>query len=145
MTSSTNSDKSKKRDFSEKVIKFIQYDDLIKETMLQHRKEINELKTQKKQIELIILDYLEKMNNDVINYGENDVLRRVEKQKKAPLNKDIMRVAIIEDMKKSGFIKNDEQGSEIIERMFESMENKRPVTNIVELKRKTIKKDKNKK
>jgi hypothetical protein len=84
------------------------------------------------------------MNNDIINYGENDVLKKVEKQKKAPLNKDIMRVAIMEDMKKSGFIKNDEQGEQIIERMFESMEMKRPVTNVVELKRKIIKKQRDK-
>jgi len=58
--------KNKKRDFQEKVIKFIQYDDLIKETMIQHRKDINELKVQKKELELFLLDYLDEMNNDII-------------------------------------------------------------------------------
>jgi hypothetical protein len=39
---------------------------------------------------------------------------------------------------------DDEQGEQIIERMFESMEMKRPVTNVVELKRKIIKKQRDK-
>lgn len=131
--------KAKKRDFQEKVIKFIQYDDLIKETLLNHRKEINELKLQKKELELYLIDFLEEMNNDIINYGESDVIKKVERQKKAPLNKEIMRKAIIEDMIKEKFIKSETQGEKIIEKMFESMENKRPVTNVVELKRKSMK------
>jgi hypothetical protein len=133
---SKDSDKSKKREFNEKVIKFVQYDDLIKETMLEHRKQINELKTQKKELELFLIDYLDEMGNDIINYGTNDTIKRIEKQKKGPINKEIMRVSIIEDMKKGGFIKTEEQGEKIIEKMFETMENKRPVTNVVELKRK---------
>lgn len=134
-----DSGKSKKRDFQERVIKFIQYDDLIKETMLEHRKQINELKAQKKELELYLIEFLDEMKNDIINYGENDVIKKVERQKKAPLNKEIMRKAIIEDMIKEKFIKTEAQGEKIIEKMFESMENKRPVTNIVELKRKSIK------
>jgi hypothetical protein len=137
---SKDSDKmKKKRDFSEKVIKFIQYDDLIKETMLEHRKQINELKIQKKELELFLIDYLEEINNDVINCGESDVIKKVEKQKKAPLNKTLMKKSIIEDMIKEKFIKTEEQGEKIIEKMFENMENKRTVTNVIELKRKSIK------
>jgi hypothetical protein len=140
---SKDSDKmKKKRDFSEKVIKFIQYDDLIKETMIEHRKQINELKTQKKELELFLIDYLDEINNDIINCGESDVIKKVEKQKKAPLNKTLMKKSIIEDMIKEKFIKTEEQGEKIIEKMFENMENKRAVTNVVELKRKSIKQKK---
>ena len=53
-----------------------------------------------------------------------------------------MRVSIIEDMQKSGFIKTEKEGDKIIERMFETMENKRPIKSIIELKRKSLKKPK---
>lgn len=136
-------DKSKKkRDFSEKVIKFIQYDDLIKETMLEHRKQINELKVQKKELELFLIDYLDEINNDIINCGESDIIKKVEKQKKAPLNKSLMKKSIIDDLIKEKFVKNEEQGEKIIEKMFENMENKRQITHVVELKRKSLKKNK---
>lgn len=128
-----------KTEFFEKVNKYIQYDDIIKETMMDHRKEINELKSQKKDLELYLLKYLERIEQDTINVGETDRIVKVEKQRKAPLSKEIMRCAIIEDLKKEGKIENEKEGEEIIERMFKSMENKRPVKSIVQLKRKKLK------
>jgi hypothetical protein len=129
-----------KVEFFEKVNKYLQYDDVIKESMIEHRKEINELKSQKKNLELYLLDYLESVNNDIINVGESDKLVKVERQKKAPLNKEIIKCAIIDDLKERGIIKNEKEGEDTIERMFESMENKRAIKNIVQLKRKKIKK-----
>lgn len=124
-----------KTEFFEKVNKYIQYDDLIKKEMLKFRKEVNTLKEEKKDLETYLLKYLEVQKGDTINVGDEKILK-VETQKKAPLNKEIMKSVIIDDMKKEGFIRNEREGEIIIQRMFDSMEKNRPITNVVKLQRK---------
>jgi len=127
-------DKFIKTEFFEKVTKYIQYDDLIKKESSKYKKAVETLKTEKIDLEFYLLKYLESKNGDLINY-DGGKLQKVESIKKSAINKDIMKQAILEDLKKEGFIKNNEQGEKILERMFDSMENKREVQSVIKLKR----------
>lgn len=133
--------KSEKIEFFGKLDKYLHYDNLIKETMLEHRKAINNLKSQKKELEHFLLLYLEKIRKDTINVGDEKLVK-VDKHKKKPLNKNIIKLAIIEDLKSEKLIKSNEEGEDIVKRMFESMENKRPIEQITQLKRKGPRKKK---
>jgi hypothetical protein len=73
--------KSEKINFNEKVLKFLYYDDLIKKTKEQYKKELKELKNQKKQMESFIINYLNHIDNDIINQGGKEILKKVEKKR----------------------------------------------------------------
>ena len=88
------------------------------------------------------VEYLDKIDNDVINYGEDEVIKKVERQKKAPINKTIIKSTLINDMKSMGFVKTELEGEKIVTKMFDNMESKRETKSIVELKRRQVKKPK---
>jgi hypothetical protein len=133
-----NNNKKEKNNFNENVVKFIKYDDLIKETILEHRNAIKELKSKKKENELLLINYLNKNGNDIINYGNSDVIKKIERNKRKSLNIKIIKSSILDDLKSSGIINDDIEGDRIINRIMNSMKNKRPITKIVELIRKKI-------
>lgn len=117
------------KEFQEMVIKYVKLDDLIRK----REEEIKELKHQRKPCEKFILDYLEKINENVIEIT-NGKLRKNKFQTKVPLNRDIIKHVILEKIK----------DPKIVEEMMEMMDNLRPTKIRVNLKRTSkhkIKKD----
>lgn len=126
---------SKKDEINKIVKKYIKIDDLIKEK--------TELNKEKKELENVILDYLKNKKMDTITI-DNIIIKRVEKDKKEPLNKKDIKQKLLDDLKKEGFVKNDgvvkshTDGNQFIQTMLEAME-KRPITKIHKLERKGLK------
>ena len=91
-------------------------------------KEIKELKNQRKPCEEYILKYLEEIDENIIEIGDGK-LKKNKTETKIPLNKEIIKNTLHEDI-------NDE---EKIKRIIEKIENKREKNTKISLKR-TIRK-----
>lgn len=128
------------KEFIDKVKEYIKIDDLIKEKA--------ELVKEKKELEVFLLEYLKNKKMDTINVGTSTI-KRVEKDKKDPINKKEIKKKLLDDMKKEGLIKTDGvvkshiEGDKFIQSMLEAME-KRPVTKVYKLERKGDNKTKKK-
>jgi hypothetical protein len=77
-----DNNKIRKNDFVEYVVKYMKYDELLNKTIIEHKKEIDELKMQKKELEFFLIKYLDENDNDIINYGKNIILKKIERRTK---------------------------------------------------------------
>ena len=120
------------KEFQENVVKFVKLDDLIRKK----QEEIGELKDQRKPCEEYILKYLDQVNENVIEIT-NGKLRKNKSETKASLSQDVIKHAILEKIK----------DPKTVEEILKLMEDKRPLSTHVNLKRtgKRAKKQKPKK
>jgi hypothetical protein len=131
-------------DFLDKVVKYVEIDNIIRKETLDYRETINTLKEDKDTLEAYILRYLDKVENDVINIGDNGKLSRQESIRKSAINQNIIRESIFEQLKKEKLVKDDKKGKEFADATFELMDSKREIKKRVYLKR-TLPKNTNKK
>jgi len=108
------------KEFQENVVKFVKLDDL----MRKKQQEMSELREQRKPCEQYILKYLDDVNENVIEIT-NGKLRKNKSETKSSINQDIMKNAITEKIK----------DPKIVEEIMKLMEEKRPLSTHVNLKR----------
>ena len=108
------------KEFQENVIKFVKIDDLIRKKTT----EMAELKGQKKPLETFILKYLDQVNETIVEIT-NGKLRKNKAESKAPINIEIIKEAIEKKVK----------DPKIVEDILKTMEDLRPKTVRVNLKR----------
>ena len=117
-------------EFKEVVINYVKTDDDIRKKMA----EIKELKDEKKEYETFILEYMDKINENVINISDGK-LRMNRSKTKAPLKEENIQSALFS-------ITNDEaQSLQLTKHIFEN----RPLTERVNLKRTKNRTEKKKK
>ena len=107
-------------ELKENVVKFIKIDDMIRDK----QNKIKELKEQRKPCEEYILQYLENINETIIEVS-NGKIRKNQSNTKVPLNKDIIKEAI----------KSKVEDVSIVEDIINSMDELRPRKTRVNLKR----------
>ena len=123
-------------EFKQSVIKYIKIDDIIR----QRQEDIKELNEQKKPYEEFILRYLDKVEQNMVEF-QGSKLRKNQSETKMPIKMDIIKEAIFEG------IKNEPQSDEgkckqLVEQIVELMETKREKKVRVNVKR-TFNKDGN--
>ncbi|CAH6421778.1 Hypothetical protein KVN_LOCUS464 [uncultured virus] len=111
------------KEFQEMVIKYVKIDDYIRKK----KNDIKELTNQKKPCEKFIIDYLEKMDENVIQITDGK-LRKNKCQTKGALNQQIIKNAINEKIK----------DPLTVESILKIMENLRPKSTRINLKRTSI-------
>lgn len=107
-------------ELKENVVKFIKIDDMIRDK----QNKIKELKDQRKPCEEFILQYLENINETIIEVSDGKI-RKNQSNTKVPLNKDIIKEAI----------KSKVEDVSIVEDIINSMDELRPKKTRVNLKR----------
>lgn len=133
-----NADKEEpSKEFKDRVLSYIKIDDLIR----LKTEEIKELKEKKKPCEEYIIRYLEKAKGDHINIIDGKLIKN-ETETKAPLKLDIIKDSIKEEMTKQQIVVDPTKCDELINEMLERMEQKRPITKKVSIKRTFNKKNK---
>lgn len=111
------------KEFVQKIKKFIKIDDIIRDETKEYREKMNTLKEQKTDLELFIIRYLERVNEDLINIG-NDKLSKVESTRTKSLKKEHIQESIYEQLRKENIL--DEEAAKIMAlKTFELMESKR--------------------
>jgi len=108
------------KEFQENVLKFVKIDDLIRKK----QEELLELKQQRKPCEQYILKELDKINQTTISISDGK-LRRNKSETKASLNQEVIKNAITDKVK----------DPQLVEEILKAMEDKRPVTTHVNIKR----------
>ena len=108
------------KEFKENVVKYIKYDDLIK----QKQDEINNLKDQRKPCEAYILKYLDQINQTTISVSDGKLMKKKTESKKA-LSQDIVNAVLMDKIK----------DPKKVEEIIKSMDVKRPTVENVNLKR----------
>jgi len=108
------------REFQEKVIKYVKFDDLIRKK----EKEIKELKSQRKPCEEYILKYLEDIDENVIDVSGGKI-RKNKYETKAAINQEIIKETLMEDL----------QDEEKIRNIIKKMDENRPKNTRINLKR----------
>lgn len=122
-------------EFKQSVVKYIKIDDMIR----QRQEDIKELKDQKKPFEEFILRYLDKAEQNMVEF-QGSKLRKNQSETKMPLKIDIIKDAIFEGIKKEQDKPDEAKCKELVDQICELMENKRPTKVRVNLKR-TFNKD----
>lgn len=128
-------------DFKERIIKYINIDNLIRQEMLEHREKLNTLKSNRSELEKYILDSLDALDEEFVDFGENGKLTKTESVRKGGINKQIIQDSIYEQLKERKMIKDEKTGRELVEQTYALIENKREKKTKVYLKR-TLKKTK---
>ena len=108
------------KEFTEKVVAWVKYDDALREL----RNKSKEITQEKKELEEWILNYLEQIGEKAISIGDGNLRRNVSKTK-APLKKENI-YSTIKDL-----TKDENKASLITTQIFEN----RPLTERVNLKR----------
>lgn len=108
------------KEFKENVVKFVKLDDL----MRKKQQEMSELREQRKPCEQYILKYLDGVNESVIEITDGK-LRKNKSETKSALTQDTIKTAISEKV----------GDPKIVEEILQLMENKRPMSTHVNLKR----------
>jgi hypothetical protein len=109
-------------DFKKKVMKFLEYDDQIKE----YQKKIKEIKNKKDECEEYILDNLDKLDTNMIEVKGCKLVKNHSETKK-PCNSDMIKQTIEEEI-------NDYKKAK---KIMEKLENKRESKERIFLKRTT--------
>lgn len=116
--------------FKESVIKFIKIDDQIKQKM----EEVKELKEQKKPFEEYIIQTLETADATHVNV-KGGKLRKNVVESKAPLKNEIIKTALLEGIIKENITEDKERCLQIVEEMMNLMNEKRPLSKRISIKR----------
>ena len=131
----TNSEKSKNNhnnEINDIIEEYIKIDNLIKEK--------GELFNKKKDLEDLILKYLQDKKMESITVNGN-VIKCVKKNIKEPIKKKDIKAKLLNDMIEEGFVKSDGSvkshvnGNAFIQTMLDAME-KRPVSEVYKIERK---------
>ena len=102
-----------KKDFLEKIVKYMKTDDLIRKETLDYKEKLNTLKEQKEELETYILRYLDTVEEDQINIDGNGKLAKCESVRKSGINKDIIKESIYEQLKKENIVKDEKKLKEL--------------------------------
>lgn len=108
------------KEFQENVLKFVKLDDLVRKK----QQELSELKEQRKPCEQYILKYLDKVDQNMIEISDGK-LRKNKSETKAALSQDIIKASIAEKVK----------DPQIVEEILKTMEDKRPLSTHINIKR----------
>jgi hypothetical protein len=108
------------KEFEENVIKFTQYDDLIRK----RTEEIAELKKKRDPCKKYVLDYLQKINETTIEINDGK-LRFNKFETKQPLTQDIIKTCITKVI----------DNPQTAEKIMKDMDDSRPMKERIDLKR----------
>lgn len=125
-------------EFKDKVISYVKIDDIIRKK----NEEVKELKEKKKEFEEFIIRYLDAHDKNFINLNGGKLVKS-ETESKGALKPEIIKDALSEGFTNERIVTDEQRSKEIIERIMDLMEKKRPVTKKVNLKRQFDKKKKN--
>jgi len=126
----SHKDKNPLNKIAEDIIKFLDYDDLIKKK----RKELSVVVKEKKKCEQNILDILIKENIDNVTANDKNVIQKLEKEHKGPVKLDMIKSAL-EDLKKKKIINNEKQLASVSSEIMNLIETKRPIKKTIKIKR----------
>ena len=128
-------------DFLEQVIKYIKYDDIIKERQKKERDEINKLKELRKEQEIQILNHLNTTDNTFVTIANKGKLVKNVSIRKTPITKECMKLGIENGLRETKLITNEDNIScnKIVDTIIEIIDKKRPVKQTEYLRRVNLK------
>lgn len=139
ITSSNNSENEKyvQALFIENIYKYIEFDQMIKDKMKEHRLKMKELKEQQTKYEKSVLSYFKYVGCDTINMGDkdNNKIIKYESSRKKPLNKNIILESIEKRLIDEKLVNSREKAHELANKTFELMQSQRPVITTTKIKR----------
>lgn len=128
-------------DVKEKVISYVRIDEAIRKK----NEEIKNLKKMRKPCEEILIKFLEGAQQDFMDLGDTDgKIIRTERKHKAPLKIGIIKEAIKEHLIAENMIDDEERCNSILNDIAKLIDNKRPMTNKVSIRRAVPKQKKQK-
>lgn len=128
-------------DVKEKIVAYVRIDEAIRKK----NEEIKHLKEMKKPCEEVLIKFLVDAEEEFINLGDKgEKIIKSEKKHKAPLKIDIIKEAIKEHLVAENMVENDEKCANILSNIVTLIDNKRPVTKKVSIRRSVPKEKKNK-
>ena len=110
----------------EKITKYFQIDEVMKEKQKEARETMKNLKNQKDNIEKFIISYLENINEEYVQIsGKGRLVRKVSVTKGA-INTDNISKSLFSGLKKSNINIDDEKINNLLNNLLESIETNRP-------------------
>ena len=119
----------------DKVIKYVKLDDVIKKKQQEHKKELKAIKETKEKIELFLINYLDKINEEYIQLGGASTLIKTEVKTKTALKIEDIALCLNEGFKKHNIGSDDVAVKAIIDDFIGSIESKRATKTRKYLKR----------
>ena len=139
MTSDQISQKGKdkffKTELMEKIIKYIKIDDSIKEKQKEIREQIKCLKTQKNDMEIYILSYLENIKEEFVNIEGAARLTKTISTTKGAIKPENIKLSVIDSLKKHNVSLDTKKINELLENVLEVVDKNRPTKTRTYIKR----------
>lgn len=114
-------------DVFDAIVQFMKTDDIIKEKETMHREEVAPLKKHRTDLEMFLIDYLDKIDQEFIKVGEKTQLTKVESTSKGPIKPENVAEALLEGFKKHELYTEDQHDEmvRVIKDMIQIVESKR--------------------
>lgn len=120
----------------DRVIKYLKFDDIIKEKQTKHRVEMKKIKETKDKLEQYLIEYLDKVNEDNIQIGNKTTLIKTETQKKSQPKMEDIGICLIDGFKKYEIYKTEDEIHKVVADFIKLIEDKRTVKTRKYIKRK---------
>lgn len=129
-------DENIKKIVLDRVIKYLKFDDIIKEKQTKHRVEMKKIKETKDKLEQYLIEYLDKVNEDNIQIGNKTTLIKTETQKKSQPKMEDIGICLIDGFKKYEIYKTDDEIHKVVAEFIKLIDDKRSVKTRKYIKRK---------
>lgn len=118
--------KALQNEFYEKVIKFVETDDLIRNETAVYREKMRTLKEDKKDLEQHILISLDRLDEEFVSIRGKGKLIKSQSITKGALKKELIEEAFNEGAKENGIFQNDDKKKFFIDKVIGLIDEKRP-------------------
>jgi hypothetical protein len=121
----------------DKVVKYIKFDDLIKQKQQEHKKEMKIIKDTKDELETFLIGYLDKVDEEFIQFGNENktTLTKVEVKTKSPPKMEDIGTCLVAGFKKYEIYDNDDDVKRVVKDFIDTIDAKRETKTRKYLKR----------
>ncbi len=135
-TNQDETDEYIKKVVLDRVVKYLKFDDIIKEKQTKHRIEMKKIKETKDKLEQYLIEYLDKVNEDNIQIGNKTTLIKTETQTKSQPKMEDISVCLVDGFKKYELYNTDEEIHKVVADFIKIIEDKRTIKTRKYIKRK---------
>lgn len=111
----------------ERIHKYLKLDNLIKEKEKEHKAKMRDIKKRRIEIENQIINYLDKLGEDIINVGNTDRLTKCIKESKTTIKPTLISDVLMSEFKKRQLYEDDNELNDVVKEFIQNIDTQREI------------------
>lgn len=110
-----------------KIMQYVKLDTILQKKQFEYKKATDDIKLMKDNLEEFLCQYLDKIGEECINFGEKKSLVKTVSQTKAPPKIEDIGICLVDGFKKHNLIENDDDVKKIVDDLITAIDNRREI------------------